>query len=390
MTELPLSLRERRPWLTYAAAAFIAPRIARARVFEWGAGGSTLWFADRGARSVDSVEHDAGWAAAVRAAAAGDPRVRIHDAMLRPGGAVGPDHANPDHYASVRMPGVGFQDYAGAIDRYPPDHFDIVLIDGRSRCACFRHGAPHVAPGGLVILDDSVRPRYAWCLEAAEALGWTRHDFEGPGPYDDEPWRTTVWTRPRRPGARDAGPIDAGMRDEVEQARRAVAVRPERPHDHDAVHRLTALAFGRRDEADLVDRLRAAGRVLVSLVAEEDGRVVGHVLFSPVVVTSPGAECTAVGLAPLAVWPDRQRRGIGSALVGRGLDECRRLGHARVVVLGHPAYYGRFGFRPASRVGVRSEFEAPDDAFMALALHPGAWSGCAGVAAYAPEFRELA
>jgi putative acetyltransferase len=89
------------------------------------------------------------------------------------------------------------------------------------------------------------------------------------------------------------------------------------------------------------------------------------------------------------VLPNRQREGIGSFLVRRGLDECRRLGHERVVVLGYPEYYGRLGFLPASRVGIRCEYDAPEGAFMVMELRPGAFSGCAGTAVYAPEFGGL-
>jgi putative acetyltransferase len=179
------------------------------------------------------------------------------------------------------------------------------------------------------------------------------------------------------------------MREDMEHVPPRVVVRPEEPDDHDAVYCVSQLAFGRRDEADLVDRLRAAGKAIVSLVAADAGRIVGHILFSPVSVKSSGADCSAVGLAPMAVLPNRQREGIGSFLVRRGLDECRRLGHERVVVLGYPEYYGRFGFLPASRVGIRCEYDAPEGAFMVMELRPGAFSGCAGTAVYAPEFGGL-
>jgi putative acetyltransferase len=176
------------------------------------------------------------------------------------------------------------------------------------------------------------------------------------------------------------GPGDPGL---------GLVVRPERPDDHAAVYHVNELAFGRRVEADLVERVRAAGRAVVSLVAEEAGRVVGHILFSPVSIESPAGRHPAVGLAPMAVLPDRQRRGIGASLVRRGLEECRRQGRERVVVLGHPEYYVRFGFVPASRFGIRCEYDAPDEAFMALALRPGALGGCPGTAVYAPEFAGL-
>lgn len=163
-------------------------------------------------------------------------------------------------------------------------------------------------------------------------------------------------------------------------------IRREVPADPEAIRLAVERAFGRREEAALVGALRAHGRITLSLVAEENGQVVGHVAFSPVTI---GVR-TGVGLAPLAVLPACQRRGVGSELVRRGLAECRAARHDFAVVLGEPAYYGRFGFQPAARHGVRCEFDAPEDAFMILALRPRALTGLAGVARYAPEFGAVA
>jgi len=166
-------------------------------------------------------------------------------------------------------------------------------------------------------------------------------------------------------------------------------IRDERPRDEAAIHAVVAQAFGRATEADLVKSLRANGKVVVSLVAEEEGQVLGHVLFSPVVIEAVTASDAALGLAPLAVLPAFQRLGIGSALVSAGLARCRALGHTRVVVLGEPAYYERFGFSTATDFGIRYPGAAPRAAFMALALVPGALDGRAGVARYAAEFEKL-
>ena len=154
-------------------------------------------------------------------------------------------------------------------------------------------------------------------------------------------------------------------------------IRPEIPADRRGVREVNAAAFGAPAEADLVDRLRATARPLVSLVAEErDGGMVGHILFSPVTLdpAPPGAPLL-MGLAPMCVAPDLQRGGVGTALVRAGLEECARIGAAGVVVLGHPTYYPRFGFVPASRFGLRCRYDAPDEAFMALELTPGAFAG---------------
>jgi putative acetyltransferase len=164
------------------------------------------------------------------------------------------------------------------------------------------------------------------------------------------------------------------------------SVRPEIPADHAEVRRVNELAFGQPAEADLVDALRAAGAATLSLVAVHEGRVAGHILFSPVTVASPSGDFAAVGLAPMAVLPELQKQGVGSLLVRAGLDELRRAGHEVVVVLGHPVYYPRFGFARAGARGIRFEHDAPDKAFMVLELRPGALRGRGGVVRYRPEF----
>ena len=123
-------------------------------------------------------------------------------------------------------------------------------------------------------------------------------------------------------------------------------IRPEAPEDREAVARVVEAAFGRRDEADLVEALRADPAWELSLVAEEDGRVVGHVLFTR-------ASGGFLALAPLAVEPERQGAGVGRALVEEGL---RRVG-GPVLVLGDPAYYGRFGFEPAAPRGITNPWQ---------------------------------
>ncbi|HEX6186161.1 MAG TPA: N-acetyltransferase [Pyrinomonadaceae bacterium] len=168
-----------------------------------------------------------------------------------------------------------------------------------------------------------------------------------------------------------------------------LTVRAETPEDYAAVRRVNELAFESAGEADLVDALRAGAAPCVSLVAEEEGRVVGHILFSPVTVESAGGDWGAMGLAPMAVLPERQGQGVGSALVREGLKECARLGHEVVFVLGHENYYPRFGFRTAAREGVGCEFPAPEENFMVVELRPGALGGRTGLVRYAPEFRNV-
>ncbi len=163
-------------------------------------------------------------------------------------------------------------------------------------------------------------------------------------------------------------------------------IREEAPGEAAAIHRLNAAAFETDAEAKLVDALRAAGALTLSLVAEADGEIVGHIAFSPVVVDSAGRTSQGVGLAPMAVAPAYQRRGIGGRLVGEGLRRLRDAGHRFCVVLGHAEYYPRHGFARASDFGVRWERPVPDDVFFVRELAPGGLAGVSGTARYRPEF----
>ncbi len=165
-----------------------------------------------------------------------------------------------------------------------------------------------------------------------------------------------------------------------------IAIRPETPDDIPAIRRVNELAFDQPAEAGLVDALRDHGAVTLSLVAEVGGEVVGHILFSPGHVVGDHGEADAIALAPMAVLPKHQRTGIGSAMANHGLDLLRHAGHGLVIVLGHPGYYPRFGFVPASRYGIRCPFEAPDEAFMVIELREDAAPAYGGVVRYRPEF----
>jgi putative acetyltransferase len=146
-------------------------------------------------------------------------------------------------------------------------------------------------------------------------------------------------------------------------------IRPETEADRAAIAEVTTAAFGRQDEAGIVEAIRASEGFVpeLSLVAEEDGRIVGHIMLS--YVGLDGSETRLLELAPMSVTPDRQRAGIGSALVRKGLRLADERGEPLVLVLGHPTYYPRFGFRPASSLGLAApDPTLPDEVFMVIPL----------------------
>ena len=163
-------------------------------------------------------------------------------------------------------------------------------------------------------------------------------------------------------------------------------IRRETPEDIEAIRHVNEEAFGGKEEADIVDALRQRGATILSLVATDEGRVIGHILFSPVTIEPESSSFPAVALAPMSVLPEYQGKGIGSELVRAGLDECRALGHELVVLVGHADYYQRFDFVPARERGIECEFEAPDEAWMLLELREGALGGRKGTVKFQAEF----
>ena len=154
--------------------------------------------------------------------------------------------------------------------------------------------------------------------------------------------------------------------------------------EHSAIRAINAAAFGRLDEADLVDKLRRDRYALISLVAVLEGRIVGHIMFSRMWINSASGQVSAVALAPVAVLPEHQRKGIGGLMIRQGLELLRGRGERIVIVVGHPGYYPGFGFSRDKASLLVSPFRA--EAFMALDLSAGALDGIRGSVVYPPAF----
>ncbi len=165
-----------------------------------------------------------------------------------------------------------------------------------------------------------------------------------------------------------------------------ITIRQELPGDAFAIRRVHETAFGRRDEADIVDALRRNCDDLVSLVALKGDAIVGHALWSPATIESGTSITKGMGLGPVGVLPGEQRRGIGTRLILTGIEMLRERGCPFIIVLGHLDYYPRFGFVPAVRHGVKSEWDMPESAFMIHIRDASQAATLRGIAKYRPEF----
>jgi putative acetyltransferase len=168
-------------------------------------------------------------------------------------------------------------------------------------------------------------------------------------------------------------------------------IRPELPTDHRAIGEVHEQAFSRSNEAHLVEAIRASPGFIpeLSLVAERQGAIVGHVMFSTVALENQAGCVSVLALAPLAVRPEWQRQGLGSRLVRAGLERAAALGHLAVILIGHPSYYPRFGFIPARAFGIEPPMPLPNEVFMVLPLQADNLDGVCGTLIYPLAFDEV-
>lgn len=166
-----------------------------------------------------------------------------------------------------------------------------------------------------------------------------------------------------------------------------VTFRQEKPGDESAIRRINEQGFGGSEEANIVDALRQANAIMLSMVALDGEDVVAHILFTEVEIVGADSQFKGLGLGPMAVLPSHQRKGIGTQLLQIALDKCRLLDYDFVVVLGHPEFYSKLGFSPAKPHGFGCEFDAPDEAFMVLELRENGLAGHSGTVHYRHEFR---
>ncbi len=175
----------------------------------------------------------------------------------------------------------------------------------------------------------------------------------------------------------------------------SITLRQELEHDYSSTEQVVERAFRTASHTNhaeqfLVARLRKSDAFIpeLSLVAELDGAIVGHVMFTRLVIRDDQTEHASLAMAPVSVLPEHQGQGIGSQMIMTGLEKARQMGFTSVIVLGHKDYYPRFGFRPASQWGIRAPFPVSDASYMALELQPQGLQGVSGVVVYPKAFDE--
>ena len=169
-----------------------------------------------------------------------------------------------------------------------------------------------------------------------------------------------------------------------------VSIRPEAESDAGVIQEITERAFGRPYEALVVERVRQSSGFIpeLSLVAEHEGQIVGHAMFSEVAIEGESRSWTVPALGPISVMPEFQKQGVGGQMLQAGLERATELGHGVVVLIGHPTYYPRFGFVPAGSLGLKCAIPVPDNVFMAYLLRPDGLEGIQGTVVFPPAFQE--
>jgi len=168
-----------------------------------------------------------------------------------------------------------------------------------------------------------------------------------------------------------------------------IRIRQEVKEDHKRVYEITKMAFDQENESKLIEKIRSGPNFIpeLSLVAEKDNEIVGHILFSKIKIVGE-SEYETLMLAPIAVIPELQKQGIGGKLIKNGIEKAIELGFDSIIVVGHKDYYPKFGFQKASKWGIKCPFEVPDGAFMAIELTENALENKAGVVQFPEEFME--
>lgn len=168
-------------------------------------------------------------------------------------------------------------------------------------------------------------------------------------------------------------------------------IRPETKDDHKKITEVNDLAFGQKNEGRLIEKLRQTDNFIpeLSLVAELNGEIIGHILFYPITINSASSKFNSLALAPMSVIQLYQHKGIGSQLIIEGLSSAKKLGHKSVIVLGHSEYYPKFGFRPASHWNIKAPFKVPDNVFFALELVKNELADKGGTVEYPKEFDDV-
>ncbi|QIZ72506.1 hypothetical protein [Oxynema aestuarii] len=200
LNEKSSSITDERPWMTFTAIEFLEKFLtADMKVYEYGSGGSTLFFAKR-VKEVISVEHDKNWSEKITKELKNHDYNNWHIHLIKAvpdRSLLGEKELDPNNYLSSvnTLSCYSFKDYAESIEQYPNQYFDLVVIDGRARCSCFKHAVNKVKKSGLLVLDNAERSNYNYIHASLNNGNWIKHNFYGAGPYNHYFWQTCVWQK---------------------------------------------------------------------------------------------------------------------------------------------------------------------------------------------------